>query len=234
MALRQLAFKSVDLGDDLTLILSFMPPPPTMSTGRFPSAWKITTLSATGVSTFDVTWTNKLAFSAPQSSANVREISAGTYTPIEVGETTNLTVRHDSDPPIYQFTHPVPVPGSQVVQANNNTGSPVDIALGVLADPGSDNETVNPILRFDNVGNGLSVVVKFEPILRVYAVLRSHPSELPQDATVQSSGPILQLNLLRLGPHTDIRISKDHTGRAWRYHGEDSKLPNHKSERAWR
>ncbi|KAH9852482.1 hypothetical protein C2E23DRAFT_183171 [Lenzites betulinus] len=211
MAFKRLTFKSVDLGDDLTVILSFTPPSPIVSIERFPFAWKVFTIHGKGGTIFDAIWTNKYAFSVLERSGSTREISAGTYIPIEIGEVTALTACPDGDTFKYEFTNPVAVPGSRVIQANNNAGHPVDLALSVIEDPGTDTQTVKPILNFDNVGNSLSVAVQFRPILRVYAVLQSHTSE-PSQSVIQSNGPILELDLLGLGPHTAIRISKDHTG----------------------
>ncbi|KAI0635323.1 hypothetical protein C8Q77DRAFT_1208662 [Trametes polyzona] len=211
MATRKLTFRSVDLGEDVTLILTFGSPSEDLFAKQFPLAWKVTTLSASGISVLNATWNNRLAFCMPQIGGDSSNLSAGTYVPIEVGQTTTLVLRGDLDPPVYHFTPPTPVPDLRAVQAKNNTGEPVTLGIGYISDYGTDYETVSPVAIWKNVGSGMTVNASITPILRAYVALGSQSSPTLR-ASIRSSSPILEMNMLALGSHTTVRISKDHSG----------------------
>ncbi|KAI0371219.1 hypothetical protein BV20DRAFT_1051639 [Pilatotrama ljubarskyi] len=208
---KDLRFWSHNLGDNVTLMLCFTPPTPDLFVKQFPVAWKVTTLSATGGSVLDATYTNQLGFCMPQIGGNSKIVSASNYTPIGVGETTTLDLNTSINPPVYSFTPPVPLPGTKGIQAVNNTGHPVTIALGFINEMGTDNETMNPVLTWRNVGQGLAVTGEFTPVLRAYLTLNYQESEILK-GEVKTLKPIWQENLASLGPKTSIHIIKDASG----------------------
>ncbi|KAI0674467.1 hypothetical protein C8Q78DRAFT_989392 [Trametes maxima] len=211
MATKNLSFKSVNLGEDVTLLLCFTPPSPDLFIKQFPVAWKVTTLSAVGHSGIDATWTSTLGFCMPQIGGGQRIVSASNYTHMKVGDVTTLTVNNAVNPPVYFFTPPIARPGVDSIQAINNVGHPATIALGFITDPDTPNEVMNPVLTWTDVGNGLAVTGEFTPVLRAYVALKYQASEILR-GEVQGVKPIWEANLLSLGPHTTIIVSKDATG----------------------
>ncbi|KAI0777270.1 hypothetical protein BD413DRAFT_676463 [Trametes elegans] len=216
MATKNLTFRRqaatyVDIGDDVSLMLCFTPPTPELFIKQFPVAWRVTTLSAKGRSVLEATWTSTLGFCMPQIGGNSRIVSSGTYTPINVGEVTTLTVNKNAKPPVYYFTDPVALPGTDNVQAINKCGHPSTIGLGFITDVGTTDETMSPILTWDEVGNGLTVTGEFTPVLRAYVALKYQASDIIR-GEIRSHTPIWEKNLLSLAPDTVIHISKDPMG----------------------
>ncbi|KAI0360515.1 hypothetical protein OH77DRAFT_1516998 [Trametes cingulata] len=208
---KDLTFWSNNLGEDVTLMLCFTPPGPDLFVKQFPVAWKVTTLSATGGSTLDATFTSQLGFCMPQIGGNSKIVSASNYMAINVGQITTLNLNTAVNPPVYHFTAPVPSPASKAIQAVNNAGHPVAIALGFINDMGTNDETMNPVLTWKNVGQGMTVTGEFTPVLRAYVTLNYQASEILK-GELRNTKPIWEANLASLGPKTKIRIVKDADG----------------------
>ncbi|TFK78816.1 hypothetical protein K466DRAFT_606638, partial [Polyporus arcularius HHB13444] len=149
MATRNLTFKSTNLGDNVTLMLCFTPPTPRLFVDQFPIAWKVTTLAATGRSSLNATWTANLGFSATQVGQG-SIVTAGNYTPIQVGQTTTLLLDQTARPPVQHWTDPKALSGVTTVQAVNGTGGPAGIGLGFITDLNKPTEDMSVALTWPN------------------------------------------------------------------------------------
>ncbi|KAI0370025.1 hypothetical protein BV20DRAFT_967011 [Pilatotrama ljubarskyi] len=197
---RDLTFWSHDLGENVTLLLCFTPPTPDQTV-----AWKSGTLSAIGTSVLDVTYINQLGFCLPHIGGKPNS----TYTPIKVGETTTLNLDTSIDPPVYSFTPPVLHAGAKDMQALNDTGRQVDMALGLIS-PGMDTEreTITPVMIWRHVCNGICVSAQFTPVLRAY-ISRNYRASENIKGELLAAQLIWKANLADLGPKTKIQITKD-------------------------
>ncbi|KAG2140343.1 hypothetical protein BD769DRAFT_1694884 [Suillus cothurnatus] len=140
-----LAIQSNDLGKEVTIMLAFINDNMRgLYQDCFPAVWNISKFGKTGAYSFQVTYTNQLAFSKPQITDGTF-ISAETSIQVNIGQKTTLTQNND----VYHFSPPQPgSPG--FVQAMNNTGIIQDIVV--------DLQTSNPRQLKDRVvcsNNGL-------------------------------------------------------------------------------
>ncbi|TFK85752.1 hypothetical protein K466DRAFT_587848 [Polyporus arcularius HHB13444] len=216
MVTRNLTFRSNNLGENVTLMLCFTPPNEDLFINQFPVAWKVTGLAANGGSILEVTWTENLAYTATQRGQG-SIVTAGSYTPIKVGQTTTLRLDNPSGVPIRAWTKPVPEVPDQalaakgIVRGRNETGGPAGIGLGFLTDAGTATEGVNVALTWPNVGNTQTVAGKFTPVLSAYVALRYKQSQIIE-GELQQETPIWKKDLLGLQGDTTIVVSKKGDG----------------------
>ncbi|KAI0743060.1 hypothetical protein C8Q80DRAFT_951291 [Daedaleopsis nitida] len=210
MFVRNLTFKSTNLGDNVSLMLCFTPPVQTLYKDQFPVAWKVTTLAARGRSVMNATYVSQLGFSASQVGEGSL-VTAGNYTPIDVGESTTLQLDNTANPPVYHWTDPEPRKGLTSVQAVNGTGQYSGIGLGFITDLDGPNEDFNSAIMYPQVGAGLAVTAEFTPVLSAYVALDYQETQMIR-ADIQSVAPIWTKNLLSLGASTTIVITKNAMG----------------------
>ncbi|KAI0698785.1 hypothetical protein C8Q76DRAFT_757431 [Earliella scabrosa] len=206
MATRTIKFTSDKLGNELTLMLCFMPPSSELFVTQFPIAWKVTTLAADASSDFRVTWTSTLGVCAAELPDKLPAI-ARAYVPIRTGQTTSLRY----NPPNYFWTAPRNKVGQPTAQAVNMTGGRVHIGQGFMAD-----EKYNMALVCKDVEHKEDVDGNFAPILKAYVAvdgINYQQGELIRE-DMRGAKPIWEADLRKLGRRqpTVISIYKDADG----------------------
>ncbi|KAI0360514.1 hypothetical protein OH77DRAFT_692125 [Trametes cingulata] len=194
MAIKHLLFRSVDLGADIKISLSFAPPTATLPVQDDKYPWKTAELSAKGLSDARVTWVHKLGFCAPQFDKNYVEIAEGEGT-ILMGT-----------PPETAFTPPIPIPGLETrVQVFNQTAAASDIGLGYIID-----DAMTPTAVWKDVPKDVLLVAKTYTVLRAFVEVKGADAALPGSPR---TAPIWEIDLLSLAPNTMIVVFPD--GHGW-------------------
>ncbi|KAI0748742.1 hypothetical protein C8Q80DRAFT_1271100 [Daedaleopsis nitida] len=210
MIVKNLIFKSVNLGDNVSLMLCFTPPVQSLYQDQFPIAWKVTTLAARGRSAMNATYATQLGVSASQVGEGSL-VTAGNYTPINVGESTTLQLDSTVNPHVYHWSDPEHCESRSRVQAVNGTGQDTGIGLGFITDLGGPNEEFNCAVMCPQVGAGVAVTAGFTPVLSAYVALDYQETQIVR-GDIQSVAPIWSKNLLSLSATTTIAIIKDAMG----------------------
>ncbi|KAG1742164.1 hypothetical protein EDB19DRAFT_1907633 [Suillus lakei] len=161
----KLTFVSRDLGIDADLLLTFDDQPiPGLYKKYYPSAFAyvVRKFGAEGTYRSDVIYRSQLAFTKAVISDDVIQ-SASTEVPVNVGQTTILTLEDE----IYRFSDPKT--DSMVlknnIQCTNNVPFKEDIGIGFIEEDGDAPKTT---LVWRGVGHEQKLDVKFVPHLRGY------------------------------------------------------------------
>ncbi|KAG2140321.1 hypothetical protein BD769DRAFT_1662859 [Suillus cothurnatus] len=197
---RHLAIQSNDLGKEVTIMLAFINDNMQgLYQDCFPAVWNVSKFGKTGAYSFQVTYTNQLAFSKPQITTDGTFISAETSVQVNIGQKTTLTQNYD----VYHFSPPQPgFPG--FVQAVNNTGIIQDIVVGFL---NKGDFMPTPTLYFDDVGDGSYITAQFIPVLRVYIMSDYQGTTILRDAI--ETPAIWTQDLTGLAEHTTWNLKRD-------------------------
>ncbi|KAG1734296.1 hypothetical protein EDB19DRAFT_1163203 [Suillus lakei] len=158
---RNLTFRSNDLGKETTILLAFDADMDGIYRKYMPVVWKVSTFAKSGPYSFTVSYSNDLAFAKAQTgSGNL--VSASTYSKLKQGQQTTLTMGKDN-----LFSFSAPAEGTpNYIKAVNKTGLVQSIAVGFF-NPLSPFSPV-PALYFNEVGDGSNVTAQWKPVLRIY------------------------------------------------------------------
>jgi len=194
---RNLVFRSRDLGRDSIFVLTFDDPRiPGIYNTVFPTTFKVTAFGLEGPYDFSVTYVQRLGVTRAVINRGL-VVPAATYTEINVGEKTELS--KSGEPLIYKFSTPQTIsPPSKHYVATNTTNALENIGVGFFE---RADRAPAQILVFENVGAGSSAQFEFTPILRAYVT-----SDFKESAVLraQMSSPVLfQENLVNLPENTD-------------------------------
>jgi len=194
---RNLTFRSRNLGRDSTFILTFNDDAiPGIYHSVFPTAWKVTAFGATGPYDFPVTYVQKLGITRAVVSGGV-VVPASTYTDINIGQKTELS--KSGDPAIYRFSTPATIsPPTKQFVAQNQTNALENIGVGFFD---RADRAPSQLLVFEGVGAGSSVQSEFTPVLRAYVTTDYRENAILRG---QISTPILFAeNLVNLPQNSD-------------------------------
>ncbi|KAG2150727.1 uncharacterized protein EDB93DRAFT_332169 [Suillus bovinus] len=205
---RNLTFQSNDLGRETTILLVFDANVEGLCGTIYPVVWKTFTFPKTGSSSFEVTYTNDLAFfTADIEDENV--IRTFTKFKLKPGQKTTLSLKNESD----TLSFSPPVDGtSGCLTAENKTGLVQDLAVGFFASSYfTANEPV-PALFFKEVEDGSNATIQWKPVLRVYIESGYRETEVLVDAI--SSTAIWEHDLHQLFRNTTLNLERNRiTGR---------------------
>jgi len=207
---RNLVFRSRNLGRDSTFVLTFDDSKiPGIYHTVFPTAFKVTAFGATGPYDFPVTYVQRLGVTRAVVSGGT-VIPASTYTDINVGQKTELS--KSGDPAIYRFSTPSTIsPPTKQFVAQNVTNGRENIGIGFFE---RTDRAPSQILVFEDVGAGSSVQAEFTPILRAYIT-----TDYKENAILrgQISTPVLFTeNLVNLPENTDWMLTYNPGSGAYR------------------
>ncbi|KAI0368393.1 hypothetical protein BV20DRAFT_969209 [Pilatotrama ljubarskyi] len=218
-------------GTTCNLTLAFLPPSADF-TSVFPIAWKVFTVSESA--SFQWVWNDSLAAGRAVVNPNTGIVSVDEYTPLRVGQTTELTVNNNVHPPEYTFSSPVTYT-QRVARVMNRTGNYVNIGGGWITDLDLPTETMNQVLISRRVMDQNPAYVNYAPVLGLWASLDYAESEL-LDGSIRNIAPLWKQNLLDItgtqvtitmelvngklvanGPSSYITLSKGITPRLYTY-----------------
>ncbi|KAI0743059.1 hypothetical protein C8Q80DRAFT_951221 [Daedaleopsis nitida] len=208
---KTLVFKSTDLGANLKLLLCFMPPSPELFVDRFPVAWKVTTLSAKGRSTFIATCTNVLGCCVAQVGRG-QFVSASNHIPVSTGDQTTLMVDRTINPPAYYFTPPLKSTSSQdAVQVVNGTNVPQNIGFGFITDVDTDRELMHTVLMFPGVKPTFTALAQYIPVVRAYISMNYAEDEM-LSADIMNVKPLWEGDMRELQSSTTVVVKRTPQG----------------------
>ncbi|TFK32749.1 hypothetical protein BDQ12DRAFT_728383 [Crucibulum laeve] len=197
MATRVLNFFSDNIGQLVTLLLMFSPPPGgNLYTDEFPLAWEVIQLQGSGHSQATVTYTATTAFFVPQivqgnlvTSSNSEICLVGQQCVAAYNQTVEVITNVTTGTP-------------GLLTCTNETPVAADIGIG-FTDPKGDN--LQPALLWTRVGVNSSVAAQFTPTLLVYAETQYQQTQIIK-GEIQSP-LLLSQNLVLLNPQTTYNVT---------------------------
>ncbi|KAI0698786.1 hypothetical protein C8Q76DRAFT_246043 [Earliella scabrosa] len=212
MAIRKITFTSTNLGDNAKLMLCFIPPTAEAFVTQFPIAWKVTTLQAKRKSELNAIWSSTPGFCEAEIDSN-KMMNAGNYTPIDAGQSTTLLLDESTSSPTYHWTDPKATGGvAPGVQAVNGTGDIANIGLGFITDLDGSNELMDPTVVYPNVVTNRSVKDELPSVLSAYVAVGDYEESQIIPKNILNYTPVWKGDLISLGEHTTIIITKNRTG----------------------
>jgi len=165
MGSRTLNFNGQDLGQDVTLMLTFTPPRiGTLYKDEFPLAWRILQFPATGRVSAGVTYTPATAFLYPQiESGNV--VNASNWQPCALGQKTQLNPDHG---------FAVPVKGVEdFLSCTNKSSTPASIGIGFY-----DGDEITPDIIWTKIAVNNTLKAFLSAKMLIYATSDYKQSEM--------------------------------------------------------
>ncbi|KAG1742158.1 hypothetical protein EDB19DRAFT_675476 [Suillus lakei] len=206
---KKLTFVSRDLGINADLLLTFDDQPiAELYKNYYPSAFAVRKFGAKGTYRSDVVYRSQLAFTKVVVSGDVIQ-SASTEVPIDVGQSTILTLEDD----IYRFSHPKTdstVPKNNI-QCTNNVPFEEDIGVGFIE---TDGEAPKTTLVWRGVRHEQKLNVEFIPILRGY-IGTDYKEDSLIKGPIKSDHLFFDRDLTTLNKHTTWVITYDKTTRVF-------------------
>ncbi|KAH9847493.1 hypothetical protein C2E23DRAFT_907054 [Lenzites betulinus] len=192
------------IGGSCDLTLAFVPKNADFN-NVIPIAWQVFTLSDNGSFTWE--WNDGPAAARVVVDPNTGIISADEYTPLKVGQSTDLLVDKSKRPPEYSFTAPSTLQ-QQKARVMNRTGGYVDIGAGFITDLDQPTEDVHPVTVLRGVADQSPGYVDYDPALKLWASLDFQQSEL-LDSSVNNVTPLWEGTLTQLtGAKVNITVKR--------------------------
>ncbi|KAL1938587.1 hypothetical protein VTO73DRAFT_11402 [Trametes versicolor] len=203
---KKITITGSSLGGACDLTLAFVPKDGKADFSTvYPIAWKVITLND-GVS-FTYDWNNVSAGSRTFIDPNTATVEADEYSPVAVGQTTDLLLDSTKRPPEFYFTAPTTY-AQQTARVMNRTGQYVDIGAGYITNLDQPGESMNTVLVLRRVADQSPGYVDYVPTLKIWASLDYAESQL-LDSSVNSVAPLWQGTLTELtGAKITITVSR--------------------------
>ncbi|CDO74739.1 hypothetical protein BN946_scf184812.g3 [Trametes cinnabarina] len=171
-----------------------------------PIAWKVLTLKDGDFVSYD--WTDLIGGCRAIINGNTGEVSPREYCAIPIGRSSDLTKDTSKRPPVYNFSSPASIGGTQA-RVMNRTKGQVDIGAGFVTNQGQANEAFNPVLVCPQVPDVSSAYVDYDAHLYIWASLDYTESEMLDDS-VLSTTSLWDGDLAKLtGKQISIKVSRD-------------------------
>ncbi|KAI0637504.1 hypothetical protein C8Q77DRAFT_1070052 [Trametes polyzona] len=197
------------LGGSCQLTLAFVPPTADFNS-VVPVAWKVITLK--DKDQFVYHWNDGPAAARAVIDTNTGIATPDEYTPIAVGQTSDLLLDRTVRPPVYSFTTPTTFQQKRA-RVMNRTGGYVDIGAGFITDLNTASEDVHIPIVLRRVNDQSPGYVEFTPVLKLWASLGFEESQL-LDSSVNNVAPLWQGDLTKItGPSFTIKVKRDNLGR---------------------
>ncbi|KAG1883171.1 hypothetical protein F4604DRAFT_1741156 [Suillus subluteus] len=194
---RNLIFKSNDLGKQSDLLLTFNSPMPGMYEDYFPVVWRVHTFGAEGAYAMRATYSGQqFSFTKPKVNDG---IIIGALASVDINGRQQTTLTKDSG--AFEFSAPVE---ASYMKAINDTGAKVDFTFDFKTTEAS---LPTPMLYYNNVENKSSITPRYDLKLRAYVT-----SDYTQGQILQGeiTAPLLwEADLVELSETTTWNLTWD-------------------------
>lgn len=208
---RNLTFQSDGFGRETTILLVFDTDMEGLYDTIYPVVWKTFTFPKTGSRSYNVTYSDDLAFSEAKIG---HDNLVRTFSPLKLkpGQKTTLSLDDDDET---RFSPPVNFATGDHLTAENETGFIQDLAVGFYGPSKSIMFNLSgpiltgpdPMLFFKEVENGSKATAQWKPVLRIYVESDYKETEVLVDAI--KSTAILEQDLHQLFRNTVFNLERN-------------------------
>ncbi|KAI0771665.1 hypothetical protein BD413DRAFT_613164 [Trametes elegans] len=203
---KTITIKAGTLGSPCSLTLGFVPKDAAIWDTVTPIAWKVITLKDNG--TFTWTWNNVFGGIHAVIDPDTGVVEADEYTPIAIGQTSDMLLDRTKRPPQYTFSAPTTFQG-QGARIMNRTGGLADIGAGWITNLDKPGEAIDLALVSRRVNDASPAYANFQPLLYLWASLDYEESEL-LDSSVTDVKPLWSGDLSKItGKQITITVKRE-------------------------
>ncbi|KAH6904575.1 hypothetical protein BKA70DRAFT_1431885 [Coprinopsis sp. MPI-PUGE-AT-0042] len=207
--IRTLNFSAEDLGDDVTLLLTFddLETNDRLFVDCFPVCFKVIGFGAEGACEASIEYQSQLAFIKPQ--VNKKDIvSASTHVKIDLGQQTTLAISAPGPPTTYKFTKPTQGSLGNIV-VTNKTDDKCEMGVGFIAPDGTVSTSL--LYKANEFGVDNELVAEFTPVLRGY-ITSAYKQNQVLRAAIQTTC-LFRQDLAQLNASTNWNIRRAANGK---------------------
>jgi len=208
---KTLKFKSVDLGSDVALMLTFddLATNPKLFTDCFPVCFKVIGFGASGENDASITYQSQLAFIKPQVDSN-DIVSASIFGKIDPGQETELQISSKGPPETFKFSTPVTASSkNNLIAVTNKIGQKCEMGVGFITKSGEP--SISLLFQENSFGSDNVLSAQYTPVLRGY--IRSDFQENQVIRAEIKTDALFKEDLNKLEDETHWLISRSPEGK---------------------